>query len=74
MIKSGGIGRAATKKLKEDEKRVSAIYKQRCSGIQIDIFDMSKIMRVGIEAVAEGLDDQAVGDKIRAFVESIRRN
>ena len=56
------------------EKRISRIYLERCSGIQVNVFDLSKISDVGEAAVAEGADDQVLGDKIAAFVETIRQN
>lgn len=56
------------------ENRVARIYGQRCSGIQIGILDTPKVMAVGEKAVSEGLDDQAIGDRIAAFVETIRKN
>lgn len=65
---------AAKVSQKKIDARVSAIYHQRCSGIEVAIFDLGKIMAVGRAAVADGLDDGAVGDLMRAFVETIRKN
>ena len=60
--------------LKVNEKRISRAYAVSCSGIQISIWDMSKIMDVGHAAIASGADDAALGVAIRAFVETIRKN
>ena len=62
------------KEQKARRDRVSRIYTQTCSGIQISIWDMSKIMDVGLASIEAGDDDTALGQKIRAFVETIRKN
>lgn len=59
---------------KATEKRVSKIYGHRCHGVQISIWDMAKVMEVGVDACEAGLDDQGVGDRIHEYVESIRKN
>lgn len=56
------------------ESKVSRLYMESCSGIQISVFDMGKVMRVGTDAVQAGLSDEEVKNKIRAFVETIRKN
>ena len=64
-----------TKKQKQAiDARISRIYGQRCSGVQVNVMDLSKVFRVAQVAVATGGDDQAVGDAIVAFVETIRVN
>lgn len=54
--------------------RVSRVYGQTCSGIQISIWDMGKVMNVGLESIEAGDDDATLGQKIQAFVETIRKN
>jgi hypothetical protein len=55
--------------INEIDDRIDRIYRQRCSGVPIHFMDVSKIFRVGREAV---VDDQALGDKLAEFVETIR--
>jgi hypothetical protein len=64
----------AKKKSKADEaldKEISHVYAQACSGIQISIWDISKVFDVARKARAEGKDMTAA---IVAFVETIRKN
>jgi hypothetical protein len=56
------------------EKRISRIYGLRCSGIQIDIMDIGKVFAAAKLAAAEGLDDEALGQRIFDFVQTIRKN
>ena len=56
------------------ENRISRLYGLRCSGIQIDILDIGKVFETARKAAAEGLDDQKLGDRIVAYVETIRHN
>lgn len=60
--------------LKKAERRFTAIYGKRCHGIQIPIMAMGKVMKIGLDAISEGLDDAGVGDKVVAYVETIRTN
>jgi hypothetical protein len=53
------------------EKEIGAIYKANCSGIQIDIFDISKVFAVAKKAHAEGRD---MKEAIVSFVQTIRKN
>jgi hypothetical protein len=59
---------------KRNHDRVSALYAKACSGVQISIWDMGKVMKVGLEGVAQGLDDEALKAKIAEFVATIRKN
>ncbi len=64
-----------TKKQKNAiDDRIQAIYRARCSGIQIDVMDIGKIFDKGYEVIATGANDQVLGDAIAAFVETIRQN
>lgn len=56
------------------DKRVEKIYYQRCSGIQINIFDIGKVFAVGQASVAAGDNDHVLGDKIASYVQTIRKN
>jgi len=58
--------------INEIDDRIDRIYRQRCSGVPIHFMDVSKIFRVGREAVEAAVDDQAPGDKLAEFVETIR--
>lgn len=70
----------ATKKLsakaqdKANHARFSAVYGKTCHGIQIPVMKMGEVMRIGLDSIAAGDDDQILGEKIKAFVESIRQN
>jgi hypothetical protein len=57
------------------DKRIERLYYKTCSGIQISIWDMSKIMDVGRSALIDNdLTDEQLGTIIRNYVETIRRN
>ena len=58
----------------EARARVERVYRARCNGIQVPILKIGEIMRVGLESIAAGADDQVLGDTIAAFVETIRAN
>ncbi len=58
----------AAKKL---DKEIEQVYYANCSGIQIDIMDISKVFAEGRKARAEGRD---MKEAIVAFVETIRKN
>ncbi len=59
---------------KARDKRIEAAYYRTCDRIPIRILDISKVFKVGEAAVAEGVDDEVLGQRIRAFVETIRQD
>jgi hypothetical protein len=60
---------------KTQDARINHLYMQRCSGVQIDIFDISKVFRSAAAFIAaNNPTDQQLGDHIHAFVQTIRRN
>jgi hypothetical protein len=56
------------------DKRVEAAYYATCSGIQIDIMDISKVFKAGREALDGGADEDGLKKAVRDFVETIRKN
>jgi hypothetical protein len=65
------VKRVSTRKA---DARINRVYAQRCSGIEVNIMDIGKVFKVGQQAIAEGADDAALGDRIAAYVETIRQN
>jgi len=59
---------------KAADARIDRAYKLTCSNIQIDVFDISKVFHVGHLAIAEGVDDAELSVRIRAFVETVRKD
>lgn len=68
------MARGLSPQQKRDETRVSRLYGQRCSGVQIPIMETCKVMSIGLQALRAGLDDTAIGDRIAAYVQTIRTN
>jgi hypothetical protein len=59
---------------KRNRDRVSALYTQACNGVQISILDVGRVMKVGLDGVAAGLDDEAIKKSLSDFVATIRKN
>lgn len=58
---------------KKIDKLVEAAYTRSCSGVQIDIMDISKVFRAGAVAVREGKRDAELDKAVRAFVDTIAK-
>jgi len=56
------------------DKRINALYCRLCSGVQIDIMDIGKVFKAGYAAIEGGATDEALGEAIVAFVQTIRKN
>lgn len=61
---------------KKADDRINTIYCKRCSGVQIGVMDIGKVFAAGRKAIEENPDitDEALGDKVAEFVETIRLN
>lgn len=67
---------------KQIDKLVEQAYYARCSGIQINVMDIGKVFAVGRGAYAQGEQMKMglaerkvyVADKVRDYVEVIRKN
>jgi len=59
---------------KKMDKLVESAYYATCSGIQIDIMDIGKVFAHGRSLVAGGAEGEALGQGIRAYVDTIRKN
>ena len=59
---------------KKADVAVDAAYKATCSGIQINMMDIGKVFAVGRASYFAGDDAATLGAKIRAYVETIRKN
>ena len=70
------IKKMTKKAQKAQNDRISRIYTRRCSGVQVNIMDLDKIDKVAKDALAADpvISDEALGDKIAAFVQTIRVN
>ena len=57
------------------DKRIERAYHEMCSGIQIDIMDISKVFEHGRRLIKmDNVDDTQLRIGIREYVETIRKN
>lgn len=68
--------RAQSRADKAADSFINATYAKACSGIQINIMDISKVFAVGRRAIAANpqITPSELGDVLRGFVETIRHN
>ena len=59
---------------KKMESTVSRLFAKACSGITIDIFDIGKVMAVGVESLKADGDEGMAEAAIVSYVELIRKN
>lgn len=69
----GGTMRKLTTKqqAKANEERVNQAFRDACSNISINIFDISKVLAVGTEGIAQGLNDEKLRERMKGFAEAI---
>lgn len=60
--------------LRAIDRRIEDVYRQHCTGVQIDIMDIGRVFEAGRRAIAAGADDTALTAAVVGFVESIRKN
>jgi len=60
-----------SKEEKALDREIDKLYRENCSGIVINIFDIPKVFAEGRKARAEGRD---MKDAIVSFVNQIRKN
>lgn len=66
--------RAAKAAAKAIDARITAAYGAVGNGIQIDIFDIPKIYKLGAAAIADGADDETLKATIAGFLATNRKN
>ena len=68
--------RANARANKAADKRVERLYYKLCSGIQVDIMDIRRVFTTGRLALAQNpaISDEALGNAILDFVQTIRKN
>lgn len=54
------------------DKRIESAYYANCSGVAINIMDIEKVFAAGRAAILAGADDAALGEKLRAVVDTLR--
>lgn len=62
------------KEIAARDNKIQALYGQSCQDIQIGMFDIPKVFKVAVAAIEAGDNDETVKTKIRAFVDTIRKN
>jgi hypothetical protein len=61
-------------KVSASDRLIERIYRQSCSGVQIDIMDIDKVFSVGHAGIADGLSVTDLTKVIVDFVQTIRKN
>ena len=59
---------------KKADAVIDAAYRATCSGIEINMMDIGKVFEVGRASFHAGDPPAVLAQKIRAFVETIRKN
>ena len=67
----GRMNRTEKAQAKKLDREIEQVYSVNCSGVQIDILDISKVFAVARKARAEGKD---IKTAIVEFVQTIRKN
>jgi hypothetical protein len=62
------------KKKDPTDARIEKAYYRTCSGVQINIMDISKVFDHGRKGVETGADDETLGVELRRFVDTISLN
>jgi hypothetical protein len=63
-----------TKAEKARDAQVDAAFKVVCDRVQINIFDIGKVMGVGKRSLDAGDDETTMRTKMAEFVATIRKN
>lgn len=61
----------AKQQAKANEERVNQAFRDACSNISIDIFDISRVLTVGRQAVEQGLNDENLRDRMKGFAQAV---
>jgi hypothetical protein len=59
------------------DDRIDRCYRFACSGIAINMMDIGRVFKEGRDVIAAapgGITDEALCEKLRAFVQTIRKN
>lgn len=62
---------------KEDKRAhdtISRIYITIGKGIEINVMDISKVYQVGKDALRDGATEEQLTERLRAYLETIRKN
>jgi hypothetical protein len=59
------------KKKDPADARIEKAYYRACSGVQINIMDISKVFDHGRKLAESGVDDAKLGEELRRFVDTL---
>lgn len=62
----------SAKQAKANDLRIERLFREHCSYIAINIFDVAKVYKAGTAAIESGASDAEIGATLKAFAESIR--